>query len=259
MTPTPKTVKTVLITGATSGIGKATAYHFAQHGYRLMLTGRRDERLDAIKENLETAYQAEVLTLCFDVRNQELVNQILGELPDEWQTIDVLVNNAGLARGFDLFEDALFSDWEEMIDTNVKGLLYISRAVLPYMLKAGKGHIINVGSTAAKEVYPKGHVYCASKHAVDALTIGMRQDLVTKNIKVSAVHPGFVETEFSLVRFHGDEEKAKNVYNGFEPLTGKDVAEVIYFMASAPDHVNVADVVLLPKAQASAGVVYRAT
>lgn len=249
--------KTVLITGATSGIGKACAYLFAQNGWRLILTGRRNDRLNEIKENLEMVYQAEVLCLCFDVRNQEIVNEYLNHLESEWQEIDLLINNAGLARGFDPFDEALFSDWEEMIDTNVKGVLYVSRAIIPYMQKAGKGHIINVGSTAAKEVYPKGNVYCATKHAVDALTVAMRQDLISQNIKVSAIHPGFVDTEFSLVRFHGDEARADKVYDGFTPLTGKDVAEVIYFMASAPANVNVADVVLLPLAQASVGVVNR--
>jgi NADP-dependent 3-hydroxy acid dehydrogenase YdfG len=249
--------KTVLITGATSGIGKACAYIFAQNGWRLILTGRRNDRLIEIKQNLETVYKAEVLCLCFDVRNQEIVNQYLNNLETEWQTIDLLINNAGLARGFDSFDEANFSDWEEMIDTNVKGLLYVSRAIIPYMQKAGKGHIINIGSTAAKEVYPKGNVYCATKHAVDALTIAMRQDLIAQNIKVSAIHPGFVETEFSLVRFHGDEARATKVYEGFTPLTGKDVAEVIYYMASAPANVNIADLVLLPLAQASVGVLNR--
>lgn len=261
----PNSIKTAFITGATSGIGEAAAEKFYKQGWNIIITGRRSERLERIKNKLLSDSKPEeqnieknqtITTLTFDVRNLNEVETAIGGLSNE-QKIDLLINNAGLARGYDNFDQALLSDWEEMIDSNVKGLIYVSRAILPRMIEQGFGHIINIGSTAAKEVYPRGNIYCATKHAVDALTKAMRIDLIDKNIKIGSIHPGYVETEFSIVRFHGDEQRAKSVYNGFRPLTGNDVAEVIFFMANAPWHMNIADLVLLPSAQASAGVTHK--
>ena len=247
-----------IITGATSGIGKAAAARFVRGGYDVVVTGRRTGRLSQLKQELNEQFpESRVEPLSFDVRDFSAAEAALESLPESWRNPALLINNAGLARGKDSVLDNLMSDWEEMIDANVKGLLYVSRIVGRWMRAAGKGHIINVGSTAAKDVYPGGNVYCASKHAVDALTRGMRLDLLRDHIKVSAIHPGFVETEFSLVRFRGDAEKAENVYQGFQPLTGADVAETLWFMAGAPAHVNVADLLLLPAAQASAHMVRR--
>lgn len=247
-----------IITGATSGIGKAAAERFARGGWDVAIAGRRNERLQELKADLNEHFpNVLVETLHFDVRMFSATEKALQKLPDSWKKPALLINNAGLARGRDSVLDNRMSDWEEMIDTNVKGLLYVSRIVGNWMRDNGKGHIINVGSTAAKDVYPGGNVYCASKHAVDALTRGMRLDLLNDGIKVSAIHPGFVETEFSLVRFHGDAQQAEKVYEGFQPLTGADVAETLWFMATAPAHVNVADLVLLPSAQASAHLVRR--
>lgn len=247
-----------IITGATSGIGKAAAERFAGGGWDVAITGRRNDRLQALKAELNRQFpKVDALTLHFDVRDFTETEQALQSLPAAWKKPDLLINNAGLARGRDSILDNRMSDWEEMIDANVKGLLYVSRIVGNWMRENAKGHIINVGSTAAKDVYPGGNVYCASKHAVDALTRGMRLDLLNDGIKVSAIHPGFVETEFSLVRFHGDAEQAQKVYEGFQPLTGEDVAETLWFMATAPAHVNIADLVLLPSAQASAHLVRR--
>lgn len=247
----PDSVKTILITGATSGFGKAIAEKSARQGWRLIITGRRQEKLDALCSSLKKKYGTEVLALCFDVRQQAEVDKQIDGLPHAWQHIDVLVNNAGLASGLDHIQNGLLDDWEKMIDTNVKGLLYVTRAVLPFMLKQKAGHIIHIGSTAGKEVYEKGNVYCATKHAVDALSKAMRIDLLHEGIKVSQVCPGAAETEFSLVRFHGDAERAANVYKGFQPLQAEDVAEVVHFIIQLPKHVCINDVVLTSLAQAN--------
>jgi NADP-dependent 3-hydroxy acid dehydrogenase YdfG len=244
--------KTILITGATAGIGRATAERFAEGNYRLLLTGRRNHRLLDLAEKLKLKHGIEVHTLHFDIRKRAEVERMISGLPPEWQEIDILVNNAGLAAGLDPVAHADPDDWDTMIDTNIKGLLYISRAVIPGMVARGKGHIINIGSIAGKEVYPKGNVYSATKHAVDAITKGMRIDLLTSGIKVTQVAPGAVETEFSMVRFKGDQDRAAKVYHGYEPLRGEDIAEIIYFIATLPDRVNVNDIVVMPKAQASA-------
>ncbi len=246
--------KIALITGATSGIGKATAVKFAQNGYRLILTGRRAAELNKVSKQLTDEYGVEILDLCFDVRNLDEVEKYLGHLPAEWQEIDVLVNNAGLAVGLSPLQEGVTDDWERMIDTNIKGLLYVSRTITPLMVKRGRGHIINIGSIAGKEVYVNGNVYCATKHAVDALSKAMRIDLLPHNIKVTQVCPGAVETEFSLVRFKGDQERADTVYKGFEPLTGGDIAEVIWFAVTQPAHVNINDMVVMPTAQGSSSV-----
>ena len=246
--------KNVLITGATSGIGEATARVLAEAGgYRLILCGRREERLGNLKDELE-GRGAAVLTLAFDVRDEKAVEETISTLPQDWKAIDVLVNNAGNAHGLSAIQDGNVHDWDAMMDINVKGLLYVSRAIIPGMVERQKGHIINIGSLAGKEVYPKGNVYCASKYAVDALTKGMRIDLNPYNVKVTAINPGLVETEFSIVRFKGDAERAKQVYEGFEPLRAVDVAEVIAFALSRPAHVNIADLLLLPTAQASSTI-----
>lgn len=242
-----------LITGATSGIGRATAELFAAQGIDLILCGRRQERLDALQNQLST--QVKVLTLNFDVRDKQAVAQAIESLPAEWQAIQFLINNAGNAHGLAPIQEGDLNDWEMMIDINVKGLLYVTQAVLPKMLAQQKGHIINIGSIAGKEVYPNGNVYCASKHAVDALNNGMRMDLNKQGIKVSAINPGLVETEFSEVRFKGDAERAKKVYEGYQPLTPHDIAEVIYFVVSRPPHVNLSDTIILPLAQASSTLV----
>jgi len=249
--------KIALITGATAGIGEATARRFYSGGYDVIITGRRSDRLQQLSDELTAQGANQVYTLNFDIRSSGAVESALLSLPEAWRNIDVLVNNAGLSRGLGPVDEGLLSDWEEMIDANVKGLLYVTRIVSGWMKARQAGHIINVGSTAAKEVYPGGNVYCATKHAVDALTRAMRIDFVHLRLKVSAVHPGYVDTEFSTVRFHGDTERAKKVYEGFRPLSGADVAEVIYWMAIAPEHVNIADVVLLPAAQGGVGVVRR--
>jgi len=241
----------VLITGATSGIGKATALTFAREGFKLILTGRRSEKLAALQTELESNYQTEVYTLLFDVRAREACEQAVASIPQEWRDIDILINNAGLAKGLSTVDEGDFEHWDNMIDTNIKGLLYMTRLISPGMVARRKGHIINVCSTAGKEVYPKGNVYCATKHAVDALTKAMRIDLHDKGLKVSQVSPGHVEeTEFALVRFDGDIEKAK-IYNDFQPLKSSDVAEAIYFMASRPPHVNVQDILLMGTQQAN--------
>lgn len=243
--------KIVLVTGATSGFGKATAEIFASNQYNVIITGRRAEKLEELKTQLTGKYGVQVLSLNFDVRNKEEVFTHINNLPSEWKAIDVLVNNAGLAAGRDLFDDASMDDWENMLDTNVKGLLYVSKAVLPYMTERKKGHIINLGSTAAKEVYEKGNVYCATKHAVDAISQSMRIDLLRHNIKVTAIHPGAAETEFSMVRFKGNKELADKIYEGYKPLSAEDVAGVIYYTASLPGHVCINDLVLTCVAQAN--------
>lgn len=245
--------KTVLITGATSGIGLSTARRFAKEGYRLVLCGRRQDRLDALKTEL--GKQTEVLTLNFDVRDRQQVFDAIAGLPDPFGTIDILVNNAGNAHGLDPIDKGSVEDWEAMLDINVKGLLYVSKAVLPQMVERKSGHIINIGSTAGKEVYPKGNVYCASKHAVDAINQGMRLDLNEYGIRVGAVNPGLVETEFSQVRFKGDTARADSVYRGYQPLRPDDIADIIFFVVTRPYHVNIADLVVMPTAQASSTIV----
>lgn len=249
--------KTTLITGATSGIGKACAMRFAALGNKLIITGRRVNRLENLKKEIEDTFHVPVLILDFDVRNNTAVRAAIDGLPDEWKEIDILVNNAGLALGFDSIEEGSMEDWEQMIDTNIKGLLYVTRAVAPGMKMRRKGHIINIGSVAGREVYPKGNVYCSTKHAVDALSQGMRIDLVSHGIKVTQISPGAVETEFSKVRFHGDDERAKNVYKGFKPLSGQDVAEVVTYVTTLPDHVNINDLLIMPTSQASAAIIHK--
>jgi len=245
-----KMKQTVLITGATSGIGYATAKLLAGKGYRLILTGRREERLSALKTELEEMFGAETLTLNFDVRNQEEVNNALDALLPPFNTINILINNAGLAAGLSALHEGDSEDWEQMIDTNIKGLLYVTRKVAPQMAERQSGHIINQSSIAGKEVYPMGNVYCATKHAVQSLTKSLRLELLKYNIKVSSVAPGAVNTEFSLVRFKGDQQRADQVYQGIIPLTAEDVAETILFMITRPDHVNIDDVVITPTHQA---------
>lgn len=249
--------KTVLITGATSGIGEASAIKFAEAACRLIITGRRKDRLDELTEHLVEEYNVEVLPLCFDVREKKDVQKYLGNLPAEWNNVDILINNAGLAVGLNHLDEGDTDDWDRMIDTNVKGLLYVTRAIAPGMVKRGSGHIINVASIAGKEVYENGAVYCASKHAVDALSRGMRIDMLSHGIKVTNIAPGLTETEFSLVRFKGDTGKAKVPYKGVDPLTGTDIAAVIYFAATQPAHVNLNDIVITPTAQASGIYIHR--
>ena len=248
--------RTVLITGATSGIGEATARLLATNQYQLIICGRRREKLDRLKEELSK--HTNVVTLSFDVRDNAAVKAALGTLSGAWKHIDVLINNAGNAHGLDPIHQGSVEDWDAMMDINVKGLLYVSREVLPGMTTRKSGHVINIGSIAGKEVYPNGNVYCASKYAVDALTQGMRLDLNPFGIKVTGIHPGLVETEFSLVRFKGDAGRASTVYENIKPLTGADIADVVLYVLSAPDHVVIADLVVFPKAQASAVVVNRA-
>lgn len=244
--------KTVFITGATSGIGKATAKIFAKNGHDLILTGRREERLVNLKGELQKLGSS-VVILPFDIRNHQATTQAFQSLSEETKNkIDLLINNAGLAAGKDAIQDGSLADWEQMIDTNIKGLLYISQLIIPFFIKKQNGHIINVSSTAGKEVYQGGNVYCATKHAVDALSKAMRMDLFKDNIQVTNIAPGAVETEFSLVRFKGDHKKADSTYEGYSPLTGEDIADVIYYSASRPAHVSINDIVITPKAQASA-------
>jgi NADP-dependent 3-hydroxy acid dehydrogenase YdfG len=247
--------KIALITGATSGIGEATARIFADHKFNLIICGRRGDRLQILKKQLKS--QVDVYTLSFDVRDREAVFQMINDLPENWKKIDVLVNNAGNAHGLDPIQEGSVDDWEAMIDINVKGLLYVSKVVIPGMVERKSGHIINIGSIAGKEVYPNGNVYCASKHAVDAINNGMRIDLNRHGIKVSQVSPGLVETEFSLVRFKGDQARSDSVYKGIEPLTGYDIAELILFIVTRPPHVNISDTIVFPTAQASSTIVNR--
>lgn len=249
--------KTVMITGATAGFGKATAVKFAKNGYNIIITGRRKERLIDLETELLTYGKIKVLTLNFDVRKRDEVATIIDGLPKEWKAIDILVNNAGLAVGMDHIDTGNIDDWERMIDTNVKGLLYVTRSVAPLMVSQGKGHIINIGSIAGKEVYECGNVYCATKSAVDALSKSMRIDLLKNNIKVTNIAPGMAETEFSIVRFKGNEEKAGAVYKGIDALNSEDIAEVIYFCATLPDHVCINDIVITPTQQAGVNHNYR--
>lgn len=247
----------ICITGASSGIGAACARAFARSGSRLLLCARRMDRLEAMEQELRDLGTAAIHSFALDVRNRDAVRDAFEGLPAEWREIDVLVNNAGLSRGLDPIQEGKFQDWEEMIDTNVKGLLYVSRAVLPGMVERGRGHVINIGSIAGHEVYPKGNVYCATKHAVGAITKGMQLDLLGTGVRTSTVDPGLVETEFSVVRFRGDAERAASVYQGLMPLTGDDVAEAVLYCATRPPHVNVHEMLLMPAAQASATVTVR--
>jgi 3-hydroxy acid dehydrogenase / malonic semialdehyde reductase len=246
-----------LITGATSGIGKSTATLFAKNGMNLIITGRREDRLVAFKTELEKNYKVSVHTLCFDVRSQKETEAAINSLPQAFKEIDVLVNNAGLAAGLSSIQNGDIDHWERMIDTNVKGLLYVTKAIAPLMIARNKGHIVNIGSIAGKEVYPNGNVYCATKHAVDALNKGMRMDLLPHHIKVTAINPGMAETEFSVVRFDGDEVRAKKVYEGMIPLNPDDIAEAVYWAATRPAHVNINDMIIMPAAQAASTQVLR--
>lgn len=246
-----------MITGATAGFGKATAVRFARNGYSIIITGRRQELLDELEKELHSFGDIKVLSLCFDVRNNSEVESVIGNIPQEWKAIDILVNNAGLAVGLDHIQSGNIDDWDRMIDTNVKGLLYITRAVSPLMVARNKGHIFNLGSIAGKEAYENGNVYCASKFAVDALSKSMRIDMLKNNIRVTLIAPGMAETEFALVRFKGDEQKAKNVYKGIDPLTADDIADVIYYCATLPEHVCINEVVITPTQQASVNHSYR--
>lgn len=246
-------MKTALITGATSGIGLATAKRLAHEGYQLILCGRRIERLEQLENEL--SIQTKLHTLCFDIRDKNAVQKAIESLPSDFKTIDVLINNAGNAHGLDPIESGNIDDWDAMIDINVKGLLYVSKIIIPKMIAQKSGHIINIGSTAAKEVYPNGNVYCASKHAVDAINQGMRIDLNQYGIRVGGIHPGMVETEFSEVRFKGDKERAAKVYQGFKAIQAEDIADIIHFVISRPYHVNIADLVVMSTAQASSTIV----
>ncbi len=249
--------KTVLITGATSGIGEACAHQFAVAGYNIIITGRRQQQLTALQQLITSKYHVMCIDLCFDVQHNEQVTAAIASLPVAWRSIHVLINNAGLALGRAYFDDADMADWEVMINTNVKGLLYVSKAVIPYMIQSGHGHIINIGSVAGKEVYEKGNVYCATKHAVDAITKAQRIDLVRHGIKVTAIHPGAAETEFSVVRFKGDTATASTIYNGWQPLQAADVAQVIYYTTTLPSHVCINDIVLTSTQQANATIIHK--
>lgn len=249
------THKTVLITGATSGIGKATAQLLAQNNYNLILCGRRKNRLEELEKELSQL--TKVYSLEFDVSDKKNVFEKINSLPEAFSKIDILINNAGNAHGLDPIQDGDLDDWENMIDINLKGLLYVSKAIIPKMIAQKSGHIINIGSTAAKQVYPNGNVYCATKHAVDALNKAMKMDLNPYGIRVGAIHPGLVETEFSQVRFKGDVEKASNVYKGFTPLKPEDIADIIHFVISRPYHVNISDLVVMCTAQGSATMIQR--
>jgi 3-hydroxy acid dehydrogenase / malonic semialdehyde reductase len=249
--------KVVLITGASAGIGRSCARAFAQQGARLILAARRIDRLNTLAAEIRQKPGEDILLLKLDVRDQPAVERAVNGLPSEWATIDVLVNNAGLSRGLDKIHEGKLDDWEEMIDANIKGLLYVSRAVIPGMVKRGQGHIINIGSIAGHEVYPGGNVYCATKFAVRALSKGMRIDLNGTPLRVSEVAPGMVETEFSLVRFRGDKERAGKVYQGLTPLSPDDIADAVVYCATRPPHVNISEMLVLPTAQASTTMVYR--
>jgi len=246
-----------MITGATSGFGKACANKFGSNGYDLIITGRRADRLELLQKELQQHYNVAVYPMAFDVQDRKAVFQAIEKLDKDWCCIEVLINNAGLALGRDYFDEANLDDWETMINTNLKGLLYVSKAVLPFMIKQKKGHIINIGSTAGKEVYEKGNVYCASKHAVSAVSESMRIDLLRHGLRVTAIHPGAAETEFSLVRFKGDAETAASVYAGFQPLTAADIAEVAYFCTTLPAHVCINDLVMTSTAQANSFYFHR--
>ncbi len=246
-----------MITGATSGIGRATALRLAMDEFNLIITGRRLERLEELKKEIEVKYKKDVHILNFDIRNLDEVNSAIDSLPERWRKIDVLVNNAGLAVGLNHIQDGVIDDWERMIDTNIKGVLYITRKVAPMMIERGKGHIVNIGSIAGTQVYENGNVYCSTKHAMHALSQGMRQDMLKHNIKVTEIRPGLLETEFSIVRFKGDSEKAKNTYVGLTPLFAEDIADAIHFVLTRPPHVCINDLEVTPVAQANAYYVNR--
>jgi len=246
-----------MITGATTGFGKATAVKFADNGYNIIITGRRKNLLDELEEELNKIDKIKVLPLCFDVRKKEDVESVISNLSAEWKNIDILVNNAGLAVGMSHIQDGNTDDWDRMIDTNVKGLLYVTRAVTPLMVARNKGHIFNIGSIAGKDVYENGNTYCASKFAVGALSKAMRIDMLKNNIRVTLIAPGMAETEFSLVRFKGDEQRAKNVYKGFDALKGEDIADVIFYCASLPEHVCINELEITPTQQASVNHSFR--
>lgn len=249
--------KIAFVTGASSGFGEATAYRLAGIGMNLIIAARRIEKIKKIANEIKKKYKVKVLPIQLDVRKQKDVKKVIGSLPEDWKKIEVLINNAGLSRGLNKIQDGVLLDWEEMLDTNVKGLLYVTKEVIPLMLANNSGHIVNVGSIAGHEVYVAGNVYCASKHAVDALTKGMRLDLNGTPIKVSTVDPGLAETEFSIVRFRGDETRAKSVYNGVVPLYADDVADAIEYIVTRKDSVNIAEIIILPKSQANTSLVHR--
>jgi 3-hydroxy acid dehydrogenase / malonic semialdehyde reductase len=251
--------KIALITGASSGIGEASASLLAHNGYDLILTGRREDRLKKVASEIKSNTGQKILELVFDIRNQIEVQKNISSLEAGWENVDVLVNNAGLAAGLSTVQDGMVDDWEQMIDTNIKGLLYISKVVIPLMIKRNSGHIVNIGSIAGKEVYPNGNVYCATKYAVDAITKGMRIELLAHQIKVTSICPGAVETEFSTIRFHGDSDRAKNVYKGFTPLNAGDIADAILWVITRPPHVNINDMLIMPTAQANATTILRLT
>ena len=250
-------MKTVLITGATSGIGKACAEMFAGKGEKLIITGRRLERLQELSASLKSKFNSQVYILNFDVRNNEEVKKSIESLPQDWKDIDILINNAGLAAGLDLIQDGNLDDWERMIDTNVKGLLYVSRIVLPKMKERNSGHVVNISSIAGKETYMKGNVYCATKHAVDSLSKAMRIDMLQFGVRVTAISPGMVDTEFSLVRFAGDKQKADEVYKGLIPLSPEDIADAVEYAVSRPAHVNINEILIMPTAQANTANIVR--
>lgn len=249
--------KIAFVTGASSGFGKATAYKLAENKMNLIISARRFDRVKKIANDIMKTHKVKVLPLKLDVRNHKDVQIAVRNLPDEWRNIEILINNAGLSRGLSKIQEGLLLDWEEMLDTNVKGLLYVTKEIIPLMMANKSGHIVNVGSVAGHEVYVGGNVYCASKHAVDALTKGMRMDLNGTPIKVSTIDPGLAETEFSIVRFHGDKKRARGVYKGLTPLTAEDIAEAIEFIVTREDHVNITEMIVMPKAQASATIVHR--
>jgi NADP-dependent 3-hydroxy acid dehydrogenase YdfG len=249
--------KIAFITGASSGIGKACAVSFAEQGCNLIVTARRTKLIEKVAEDLKERFGVNIYVQKLDVKNRQEVEWVVNSLPDEWKAIDILINNAGLAKGLDKIYEDNVENWEEMIDTNIKGLLYVTRAIVPGMVERQGGHIINIGSTAGHEAYPKGHVYCATKHAVDAVTKGLRMDVVDKNIRVSTVDPGAVETNFSNIRFSGDIKRAKEVYRGITPLVAEDVAEAVTFCATRPPHANIAEIIMMPTQQASALIFHR--
>ncbi len=251
--------KILFITGATAGFGKAIAFKFAEHGWNIIITGRRAELLKNVEEELKKQFDVKVLSLCFDVRKRAEVKEAIDNLPHDWKKINVLVNNAGLASGLSLIQEGDIDDWETMIDTNIKGLLYVSRAIMPLMIENKSGHIINMASIAGKEAYLKGNIYCATKFAVDALSKSMRIDLLVHGIKVTNIAPGAAETEFSLVRFHGDAEQAKKTYQGYVPLTAADIADIVFFAATRPPHVVLNDIVITPLAQANTAYLVKNT
>ncbi|MDU1889111.1 MAG: SDR family NAD(P)-dependent oxidoreductase [Dysgonomonas sp.] len=249
--------KIALITGATAGLGKAIALRLAKENYDVIITGRRKERLEELEKEIEIKYEAKVLSLSFDVRTYSEVEKAIAELPEEWKNIDILVNNAGLAVGLDPIHQGVVDDWERMIDTNIKGLLYVTRVVSPSMVARKSGHIINIGSIAGKGVYPNGAVYCATKYAVNALSQGMRMDLLPYGIRVTQVCPGAVDTEFSLVRFKGNKDRADQVYTGYESLVAEDIAEAVCYAVSQPPHVDIQDLLIMPTAQASGNMFHK--